>query len=143
MQPRMSRQGNYWDNAVAESFFHTLKIALIYTEDFDTHEQTQRPRRQCVKISQCFITASGAIRRMATSPRWPMSSHYKPTRCCVRKSIDPSHAFVGTNQIGALVGGLVGGVAAQYVTHRLTRAHAWAFLHGRRSQKVVQKLLYQ
>jgi len=41
MQPRMSRQGNYWDNAVAESFFHTLKIALIYTEDFDTHEQTQ------------------------------------------------------------------------------------------------------
>jgi putative transposase len=26
---------------VAESFFHTLKTALIYLEDFDTHEQTQ------------------------------------------------------------------------------------------------------
>ena len=30
MQPRMSRKGNCWDNAVAESFFHTLKTELIY-----------------------------------------------------------------------------------------------------------------
>jgi putative transposase len=41
MQPSMSRKGNCWDNAVAESFFHTLKTELIYLEDFDTHEQTQ------------------------------------------------------------------------------------------------------
>jgi putative transposase len=41
MQPSMSRKGNCWDNAVAESFFHTLKTALIYLEDFDTHEQAQ------------------------------------------------------------------------------------------------------
>jgi len=41
MQPSMSRKGNGWDNAVAESFFHTLKTALIYREDFDTHEQAQ------------------------------------------------------------------------------------------------------
>ena len=41
MQPSMSRKGNCWDNAVAESFFHTLKTELIYMEDFDTHEQTQ------------------------------------------------------------------------------------------------------
>ena len=33
IQPRMSRKGNGWDNAVAESFFHTLKTALIYLED--------------------------------------------------------------------------------------------------------------
>src|SRR5438132_4636299 len=39
--PSMSRKGNCWDNAVVESFFHTLKTELIYTEDFDTHEQTQ------------------------------------------------------------------------------------------------------
>ena len=37
----MSRKGNCWDNAVAESFLHTLKTALIYLEDFDTHEQAQ------------------------------------------------------------------------------------------------------
>ena len=32
----MSRKGNGWDNAVAESFFHTLKTELIHHEDFQT-----------------------------------------------------------------------------------------------------------
>jgi putative transposase len=41
MQPSMSRKGNCWDNAVAESFFHTLKTELIYLEDLKTHEQAQ------------------------------------------------------------------------------------------------------
>ena len=41
IQPSISRKGNCWDNAVAESFFHTLKTELIYLEDFDTHEQAQ------------------------------------------------------------------------------------------------------
>jgi transposase InsO family protein len=41
MQASMSRQGNCWDNAVAESFFHTLKTDLSYLEDFETHEQAQ------------------------------------------------------------------------------------------------------
>jgi transposase InsO family protein len=41
MEPSMRRKGNCWDNAVAESFLHTLKTALISLEDFDTHEQAQ------------------------------------------------------------------------------------------------------
>src|SRR5262245_25282000 len=41
IEPSMSRKGNCWDNAVAESFFHTLKTELISLEDFATHEQTQ------------------------------------------------------------------------------------------------------
>jgi putative transposase len=41
IQPSMSRKGNCWDNAVAESFFHTLKTELVYLEDFDTHEYAQ------------------------------------------------------------------------------------------------------
>ena len=41
IQPSMSRKGNCWDNAVAESFFHTLKTELVYLEDFDTREQAQ------------------------------------------------------------------------------------------------------
>jgi putative transposase len=41
IQPSMSRKGNCWDNAVAESLFHTLKTEWIYLEDFDTHEQAQ------------------------------------------------------------------------------------------------------
>jgi putative transposase len=41
IHPSMSRKGNCWDNAVAESFFHTLKTELVYMEDFNTHEQAQ------------------------------------------------------------------------------------------------------
>jgi putative transposase len=41
IQPSMSRQGNCWDNAVAERVLHTLKTALLYLEDFDTHAPTQ------------------------------------------------------------------------------------------------------
>ena len=32
----MSRKGNCWDNAPAESFFHTLKTELIMFEDYHT-----------------------------------------------------------------------------------------------------------
>jgi putative transposase len=35
----MSRKGNCWDNAVAESFFKTLKIELIYGNKLITKEQ--------------------------------------------------------------------------------------------------------
>ena len=41
IQPSMSRKGNCWDNAVAESFFRTLKTELISLEDFETHDQAQ------------------------------------------------------------------------------------------------------
>lgn len=34
----MSRKGNCWDNAVSESFFHTLKTELIYQHSFKTRE---------------------------------------------------------------------------------------------------------
>jgi putative transposase len=34
----MSRKGNCWDNAVAESFFHSIKTELIYTERYATRE---------------------------------------------------------------------------------------------------------
>lgn len=35
----MSRKGNCWDNAVAESFFHTLKTELVYHEIYETKSQ--------------------------------------------------------------------------------------------------------
>jgi putative transposase len=50
MQPSMSRKGNCWDNAVAESFFHTLKTELIYLENFDTHEQAQTAVFEYVEV---------------------------------------------------------------------------------------------
>lgn len=37
----MSRKGNCWDNAVAESFFKTLKTELVYHEDYSTRQQAR------------------------------------------------------------------------------------------------------
>jgi putative transposase len=37
----MSRKGNCWDNAVSESFFHSLKTELIFFEDFQTREEAK------------------------------------------------------------------------------------------------------
>lgn len=34
----MSRKGNCWDNAVAESFFKTIKVELIYNERYQSKE---------------------------------------------------------------------------------------------------------
>lgn len=35
----MSRKGNCWDNAVAESFFKTLKVELVYHNKYETKQQ--------------------------------------------------------------------------------------------------------
>ena len=37
--PSMNRQGNCWDNAVMESFFHALKMEHVYWESFQTREE--------------------------------------------------------------------------------------------------------
>lgn len=37
----MSRKGNCWDNAVAESFFHTLKTELVDCEDYGTRAEAK------------------------------------------------------------------------------------------------------
>jgi len=41
IQCSMSRKGNCWDNAVAESFFHTLKVELIHGKIYDTRQEAK------------------------------------------------------------------------------------------------------
>lgn len=41
IQGSMSRKGNCWDNAVAESFFHTLKVELVHHERYSSREEAQ------------------------------------------------------------------------------------------------------
>lgn len=38
----MSRKGNCWDNAVAESFFKTLKIECVYSNRFENQNVAAR-----------------------------------------------------------------------------------------------------
>lgn len=34
----MSRKGNCWDNAVTESFFHTLKVELVHETSYKSRD---------------------------------------------------------------------------------------------------------
>jgi hypothetical protein len=51
----MSRKGNCWDNAVAESFFHSLKVEAIYGEMFRTRDEA---RRAVFDWIECFYNTN-------------------------------------------------------------------------------------
>jgi len=46
----MSRKGNCWDNAVAESFFHSLKTELIHHTKFETRSQAQQAIFEYIEV---------------------------------------------------------------------------------------------
>jgi putative transposase len=46
----MSRKANCWDNAPAESFFHTLKTELVYHRRFETREQAQHEIFEYIEV---------------------------------------------------------------------------------------------
>ena len=46
----MSGKGNCYDNAVAESFFHTLKTELVYHETYRTHTQAKTSLFEYIEV---------------------------------------------------------------------------------------------
>jgi transposase InsO family protein len=50
IQCSMSRKGDCWDNAVAESFFHTLKVELIHGKVYDTRQEAKRPVFEYIEV---------------------------------------------------------------------------------------------
>ena len=46
----MSRKGNCWDNAVAESFFHTLKTELVYQRKFHTKAEANQAIFEYIEV---------------------------------------------------------------------------------------------
>lgn len=58
----MSRKGDCWDNAVAESFFHTLKTELVHHCDFETREDARAAIFEYIEVfynRQRFHSANG------------------------------------------------------------------------------------
>lgn len=54
----MSRKANCWDNAVAESFFKTLKMELVYQVETKSMESTKRDIFEFIEIwrqPRCII----------------------------------------------------------------------------------------
>ena len=48
--PSMSRRGNCWDNAVAESFFNLLKRERIRRRKYKTREEARRDVFDCIEF---------------------------------------------------------------------------------------------
>ena len=46
----MTRKGNCWDNAVAESFFHSLKTELTNHEEFETKAQANEKIFEYIEV---------------------------------------------------------------------------------------------
>lgn len=61
----MSRKGNCWDNACAESFFHSLKIELIYTEKYATRESAKQSVFEYIEVYYNRVRRHSSIGSMA------------------------------------------------------------------------------
>jgi transposase InsO family protein len=84
IQPSMSRKGNCWDNAVAESFFRTLKTELIYWEEFKTHEQAQTGVFEYIEVfynRQRCHSANGYLAPLAYEQAFKTHEMLCPEKC--------------------------------------------------------------
>jgi putative transposase len=84
IQPSMSRKGNCWDNAVAESFFHTLKTELIYLEEYDTQEQAQTGVFEYIEVfynRQRCHSANGYLAPLAYEQALKANQILCPEKC--------------------------------------------------------------
>ena len=50
MTSSMSRKGDCWDNAVAESFFHSIKVEAIHGENFETRESMREEVFEYIEV---------------------------------------------------------------------------------------------
>lgn len=61
----MSRRGNCWDNAVIESFFHTLKTELVFNEKYKTRKEAKQSIFQYIEVYYNRIRRHSAIGSIA------------------------------------------------------------------------------
>ena len=61
----MSRKGNCWDNSVVESFFHSLKTELVYTERYATREIAKQSIFQYIEVYYNRVRRHSAIGSIA------------------------------------------------------------------------------
>ena len=75
----MSRKGDCWDNAVVESFFHTLKTQLVYHIRFNNFEEAER-------ILFKYIEVYYNQRRKHSSNGWKTPAHSEQEWYNLRKA---------------------------------------------------------
>ena len=60
----MSRKGNSWDNAVAESFFHTLKTWLTYHRKYKNRDELENDLYWYIEIYYNRVRKHSANNRL-------------------------------------------------------------------------------
>jgi transposase InsO family protein len=84
IEPSMSRKGNCWDNAVAESFFHTLKTELTYLEEYDTHADAQTAVFEYIEVfynRQRCHAANGSLAPLVSAQTLKTDEILCPEKC--------------------------------------------------------------
>jgi len=61
----MSRKGNCWDNAVMESFFHTLKTELVYHRQYKTRAQARQDLFEYIEVFYNRVRMHSSINYMS------------------------------------------------------------------------------
>lgn len=69
----MSRRGNCWDNAVAESFFKTLKCELIYGNRTLTPQQMELEIFEYIEIWYNKVRRHSALKNMTIDEFWKLN----------------------------------------------------------------------
>ena len=80
----MSRTGNWWDNAVAESCFQTLKTEVIYMEEYATHEAAQTAVFEYIAVfynRQRCHAANGYLAPLVYEQTLTTSDIFCPEKC--------------------------------------------------------------
>jgi transposase InsO family protein len=71
----MSRRGNCWDNAVAESFFHSLKVEAMYGNRFESRRKMEYEVFDYIERFYNQVRRHSAIGFV--SPAWYEKQHWK------------------------------------------------------------------
>ena len=69
----MSRKGNCWDNAVSESFFHSLKTELAHHYQFKTREEAKQTIFDYIEVfynRQRLHSANGYLSPVVICRQW-------------------------------------------------------------------------
>ena len=90
----MSRKGDCYDNAPMESFYRTLKVELVYWEDYQTRDEARRSIGDFIELSSYLTIVADVTRRSAMSVPWSMKRRLErePRLRCLRPS-RPSVAY--------------------------------------------------
>lgn len=81
LAPSMGRRGNCWKNAVAESFFSSLKKECIRKRIYKTRDLA---RADIFDYMKCYTTGPGATVISVVSVRRPSNRPRREDRICLR-----------------------------------------------------------